>query len=187
MPVTRNFKQAFSGGEISPEMFGRIADNKFQQGAATMRNFVAKPQGPAQNRPGFKFVKEVKNSAKPTRLLSFTFNTTQTMVLEFGHEYFRFHTQGQTLQYIDGSAWSNSTNYVVGDIAKQGGVNYYAKTAHSNSQPPNATNWYALPSDMTYEIPHPYQQDTNAQELFDVNYVQSADVITLVHPNHAPR
>ena len=49
MPVTRNFKQAFSGGEISPEMFGRIADNKFQQGAATMRNFVAKPQGPAQN------------------------------------------------------------------------------------------------------------------------------------------
>ena len=48
MPVTRNFKQAFSGGEISPEMFGRIADNKFQQGAATMRNFVAKPQGPAQ-------------------------------------------------------------------------------------------------------------------------------------------
>ena len=41
MPVTRNFKQAFSGGEISPEMFGRIADNKFQQGAATMRNFIA--------------------------------------------------------------------------------------------------------------------------------------------------
>ena len=48
MPVTRTFKQAFSGGEISPEMFGRIADNKFQQGAATMRNFIAKPQGPAK-------------------------------------------------------------------------------------------------------------------------------------------
>ena len=29
MPTTRTFKQAFSGGEISPEMFGRIADNKF--------------------------------------------------------------------------------------------------------------------------------------------------------------
>ena len=47
MPVTRNFKQAFSGGEISPEMFGRIDDKKYQQGAATMRNFIAKPQGPA--------------------------------------------------------------------------------------------------------------------------------------------
>ena len=46
MPVTRSFKQTFSGGEISPEMFGRIADNKFQQGAALVRNFIVKPQGP---------------------------------------------------------------------------------------------------------------------------------------------
>jgi len=184
MPVTRNFKQAFSGGEISPEMFGRIADNKFQQGAATMRNFIAKPQGPAQNRPGFEFVREVKDSTKATRLLSFTFNTTQTMVLEFGDQYFRFHTLGQTLFYSDGAAWSGGTNYVVGSIAKQGGVNYYSKTVHSNSQPPNATNWYAMPTNPNvYEIPHPYLE----AELFDVNYVQSADVITLVHPNHAPR
>ena len=184
MPVTRNFKQAFSGGEISPEMFGRIADNKFQQGAATMRNFIAKPQGPAQNRPGFAFVREVKDSAKSTRLIPFTFNTTQTMVLEFGDQYFRFHTQGQTLFYSDGAAWNGGTNYVVGSIAKQGGVNYYSKTVHSNSQPPNATNWYAMPTNPNvYEIPHPYLE----AELFDVNYVQSADVITLVHPNHAPR
>ena len=184
MPTTRTFKQAFSGGEISPEMFGRIADNKFQQGAATMRNFIAKPQGPAQNRPGFSFVREVKNSAKSTRLLSFTFNTTQTMVIEMGDQYFRFHTEGLTLFYSDGAAWSNSTNYVVGSIAKQGGVNYYSKTVHSNSQPPNNTNWYAMPtSPNVYEIPHPYLE----AELFDVNYVQSADVITLVHPNHAPR
>ena len=183
MPTTRTFKQAFSGGEISPEMFGRIADNKFQQGAATMRNFIAKPQGPAQNRPGFAYVNAVKNSAKSTRLLSFTFNTVQTMVIEMGDQYFRFHTQGQTLLYSDGSAWSNSTNYTVGDIAKHSGTNYYAKTAHSNSQPPNGTNWYALPANLTYEIPHPYLE----AELFDVHYVQSADVMTLVHPNHAPR
>ena len=184
MPVTRNFKQSFSGGEISPEMFGRIADNKFQQGAALMRNFIAKPQGPAQNRPGFAFVREVKDSTKSTRLLSFTFNTTQTMVLEFGDQYFRFHTQGQTLFYNNGTAWNSGTNYVVGDIALYSGVNYYAKTAHSNSQPPNATNWYAMPtSPNVYEIPHPYLE----AELFDVNYVQSADVITIVHPNHAPR
>ena len=184
MPVTRNFKQAFSGGEISPEMFGRIADNKFQQGAATMRNFVAKPQGPAQNRPGFAFVKEVKDSTKATRLLSFTFNTTQTMVLEFGEHYFRFHTLGQTLFYSDGAAWNGSTNYVVGSIAKYNNTNYYAKTAHSNAQPPNSVHWYSMPTNPNiYQIPHPYLE----AELFEVNYVQSADVITLVHPNHAPR
>lgn len=183
MPTTRSFKQAFSGGEISPEMFGRIADNKFQQGAATMRNFIAKPQGPAQNRPGFAYVNAVKDSSKATRVISFTFNTTQTMVIEMGDQYFRFHTQGQTLLYSAAPAWSNSPNYVVGDLVSQGGTNYYAKTAHSNIQPPNATNWYPLPANFTYEIPSPYLE----AELFDVHYVQSADVLTFVHPNHAPR
>ena len=183
MPVTRTFSKAFSGGEISPEMFGRIDDNKYQQGAAKLRNFIAKPQGPAENRPGFAFVKEVKDSTKAVRLMSFTFNTTQTMIIEFGEEYFRFHTQGQTLTYLDGAAWSGSTTYFVGAIAKHNNVNYYAKTVNAGSQPPNSTNWYALPADMTYEIPSPYAKE----ELFDIHYVQSADVMTIVHPNHAPR
>ena len=184
MPTTRTFSKAFSAGEISPEMFGRIDDAKYQQGAATMRNFISKPQGPAENRPGFAFVREVKDSTKATRLLSFTFNTVQTMVIEMGNTYFRFHTQGQTLFYSDGAAWNGGTNYAVGDIAKYNNVNYYAKTAHSNSQPPNATNWYAMPTNPNiYEIPSPYLE----AELFDLHYVQSADVVTLVHPNHAPR
>ena len=183
MPVTRSFKQTFSGGEISPEMFGRIADNKFQQGAALVRNFIVKPQGPAQNRSGFAFVNEVKDSTKKTRLLSFTFSTVQTMVIEFGDQYFRFHTQGQTLLYSAGTAWNNGTAYTVGDIALQGGVNYYCTVAHTNQTPPNTAYWYPLPANYVYEVPHPYLE----AELFDVHYVQSADVMTLVHPNHAPR
>ena len=182
MPNTRTFLKSFSSGEISPEMAGRIDDSKYQQGAATMRNFIAKPQGPAENRPGFFFVKEVKDSTKQTRLIPFRFNVSQTMVIEIGQEYFRFHTQGATLQYTDGSAWSSSTNYSIGDIAKYNNVNYYAKTAHSNSTPPNSTNWYALPTDMTYEIPSPYLE----AELFDIKFVQSSDVMTLVHSNHEP-
>ena len=182
MPNTRTFLKSFSSGEISPEMAGRIDDSKYQQGAATMRNFIAKPQGPAENRPGFLFVKEVKDSTKQTRLIPFRFNVSQTMVIEMGHEYFRFHTQCLTLQYTNGSAWSSSTNYSIGDIALHNGTNYYAKTAHSNSTPPNSTNWYALPTDMTYEIPSPYQES----ELFDIKFVQSSDVMTLVHPNHEP-
>ena len=183
MPVTRSFKQTFSGGEISPEMFGRIADNKFQQGAALVRNFIVKPQGPAQNRSGFAFVKEVKDSTKKTRLLSFTFSTVQTMVIEMGDHYFRFHTQGQTLNYSNGAAWNNATAYTVGDIALQGGVNYYCTVAHTNQVPPNTAYWYPLPATYVYEVPSPYLE----AELFDVHYVQSADVMTLVHPNHAPK
>ena len=183
MPTTRTFNQAFAGGEISPEMFGRISDTKFQTGAAKMRNFIAKPQGPAENRPGFAFVKEVKDSSKATRLLSFTFNTTQTMVIEMGDQYFRFHTQGLTLQYSAGAAWNSGTNYSIGAIASSGGNNYYSRTGGTNKALSNATHWYLLPADFTYEIPSDYLE----AELFDVHYVQSADIITLVHPNHAPR
>lgn len=137
MANTRTFNRSFAGGEMSPEMWGRIDDVKFQTGAATVRNFISTPQGPAENRPGFAFVREVKDSTKRTRLIPFTYSTTQTMVIELGAGYIRFHTQGGTLL--------------------SGGV--------------------------PYEISNPYAE----ADLFDIHYVQSADVLTLVHPNYAPR
>lgn len=137
MPNVRTLQRSFAGGEMSPEMFGRIDDVKYQTGAATMKNFVATPQGPAENRAGFAFVREVKDSTKRTRLIPFTYSTTQTMVIELSPGYIRFHTQGGTLM--------------------SGGV--------------------------PYEIANPYAE----ADLFDIHYVQSADVMTLVHPNYAPR
>ena len=137
MASVRNLQRSFAGGEVSPEMFGRIDDAKYQNGMATCRNFITKPHGPAENRPGFAFVRAVKDSTKKTRLIPFTFSTTQTMVIEMGAGYFRFHTMGATL----------------------------------------------LDAAVPYEIANPYAE----ADLFDIHYVQSADVLTLVHPNHAPR
>lgn len=93
----RTYKASFNGGELTPEFFGQIGDAKFQTGLALCRNFVVKPQGPIENRAGFAFVREVKDSTKKVRLLPFTFSTTQTMILELGAGYFRFHTMGATL------------------------------------------------------------------------------------------
>lgn len=137
MPNMRTLQRSFAGGEVSPEMFGRIDDVKYQSGLAKCLNFITKPTGPAENRPGFQFVREVKDSSKAVRLIPFTYSTTQTMVLEMGAGYFRFHTNGGTLL--------------------SGGV--------------------------PYEITNPYAE----ADLFDIHYVQSADVLTLVHPSYAPR
>jgi len=182
MAQTRTYTRSFAGGEVSPEMWGRIDDVKFQTGAAKMQNFIALPQGPAENRPGTQFVREVKDSTKKVRLLPFTFSTTQTMVLEMGAGYFRFHTQGATLGPGTPAAYNNATAYVVGDLVSSGGVNYYCIAATTGNAPPNATYWYPLPAGI-YEIPNPYAE----ADLFDIHYVQSADVLTLVHPNYAPR
>jgi hypothetical protein len=167
-------------------MFGRFDDVKFQTGLAKCRNFITKPQGPAENRPGFEFVREVKASATKTRLISFTFSTTQTMVLEFGDEYIRFHTQGGTLLAPAGSAWVTATVYAVGDVVTNAGSKYYCTTAHTAGTFATdlaGSKWYLMPASGEYEIPSPFDYT----DVFDIHYVQSADVLTLVHPNHAPR
>ncbi len=103
MPNVRLYQRSFAGGEISPEMFGRIDDVKYQTGAATMKNFVALPQGPAENRAGTRFVRETKAGNRKSRLIPFTYSTDQTLALELGVNsanttgYIRFHTQGGTL------------------------------------------------------------------------------------------
>jgi hypothetical protein len=182
MPSTRIYSRSFAGGELSPEMFGRIDDVKFQTGAAKLRNFIATPQGPAENRPGTQFVAEAKDSTKRTRLIPFTYSTTQTMVLEVGNQYIRFHTQGATLQAGSPAAYNGATAYVIGDLVSSGGTNYYCIAATTGNSPPNATYWYPLPSS-AYEIPTPYLE----ADIPTIHYVQSADVLTLVHPNYAPR
>ncbi len=183
MPTTRTFFRSFAGGELSPEMFGRIDDVKFQTGAAKLRNFVAMPQGPAENRAGTAFVRAVKNSAKRTRLIPFTYSTTQTMVLELGDGYIRFHTQGATLLVGAPALYNPALTYAIGALVSNAGLVYYATAlVPLATNPPNAAYWYLIPTP-AYEIPTPYAE----ADLFDLHYVQSADVLTIVHPNYAPR
>jgi hypothetical protein len=138
MANVRTLQRSFSGGEVTPEFFGRIDDVKYQNGLAKCRNFIVKPHGPVTNRPGFAFVNYTKAGAgSPARLIPFTYSTDQTMVIEMGAGYFRFHTMGATL--MDG--------------------------------------------DDPYEVATPYSYN----HIMDVHYVQSADVLTLVHPHYAPR
>jgi hypothetical protein len=97
MANTRTLNRSFAGGELS-EMYGRIDDAKYQSGASLMRNFIATPQGPAENRAGFQYVTSTKNNGV-ARLIPFVFSPEQTMVIELGAGYFRFHTERETLVY----------------------------------------------------------------------------------------
>ena len=97
MASLRTYQQSCNGGELSPEMYGRAGDPKYQSGLAKCRNFLIDPRGPAENRPGFAYVNYAKYADKRVKLIPFTFSTDQSMVLEFGEKYSRFHTDGQTL------------------------------------------------------------------------------------------
>lgn len=180
----RILDRAFSAGELTPELFGRVDFAKFQEGLALCRNFITLPHGPAVNRAGTEFVLEVKNSAVATRLIPFSYNSTQTFAIEVGAGYFRFHTQASTLLYTTPAAYNGATAYAVGDMTASGGVNYYCIAATTGNAPPNAAYWYALPTNPNiYEVPNAYA----AADLMDIHYVQSSDVLTLVHPNYPPK
>lgn len=187
MANSRTLQRSFAGGEVSPEMYGRLDDIKYQSGLALCSNFIVKPQGPIENRAGFSFVRAVKNSATATRLIPFTYSTTQTMVLELGAGYIRFHTQGATL-LCSPSDWVSGASYVIGNIVKHIGGYYYCVADHTADIIFNndyvAGRWYLMSIGTgIYEIPTPYAE----AHLFDIHYVQSADVLTLVHPSYAPR
>ena len=275
--MSKIYTRSFNGGIISPEMYGRLDDVKYNTGLARCNNMIVLPQGPVVNRAGTQFVREVKDSSKYTRMLPFRYSTTQTTAIEAGEAYFRFHTFGATLTTPATGipAYASGSTYSAGDIVSEGGKTWYAVRAVPTATTPSSnvydntpivsSTWtetvgqqltlpvgYELVGDelpetveigkqiaitivvytrgvygsnvdetsefnlndfvfddpigttyyvgytgvsvtepsgywmemgAIYEIPSPYAEI----DLKDINFVQSADVLTLVHPKYAPR
>lgn len=133
----RHHTRAFSGGEVTPEFYGRIDDQKFQTGLSRCRNFMVQPHGPVENRPGTRFVRHAKHNGTRSRLLPFIFSFDQQLVIEVAVGAFRFHALGQTV----------------------------------------------LNAGVPYEVAHPYTAD----EIFELTYAQSGDILRLRHRNHPRR
>lgn len=95
MARTRTFKTSFTGGEITPELFGRPDLDRQQNGLALCENFVVLPHGPVQNRAGLRFCNAAKGGDSPTRVLPFSFSNSQTFAIELGAGYFRFFSLGE--------------------------------------------------------------------------------------------
>lgn len=75
--------RSMASGEISPDMFGRIDQIKYQTGLSACRNFITRPEGSAENRTGTAYVMPlwgVDNESEP-RFLEFIFNDNQAYVL----------------------------------------------------------------------------------------------------------
>ncbi len=134
---TKTLARSFAGGEISPEMFGRVDLTQYQTGVAEAINFMILPHGPARARKGTQFVNNAKINGKKCALVEFSFNNQQAYALEFGDLYVRFHTLGGTLSVAS----------------------------------------------VPVELVTPYTE----ADVGDLHYVQSADVLTIVHPNYPPK
>lgn len=128
---------SFNGGEWSPLLQARTDLSKYGAALSECLNFVPTIQGPLIRRSGTRFVREVKDSSKTTRLLEFEFNDEQAYVIEAGDNYMRFHRNHGTV----------------------------------------------LSSGTPYEISTIYDDI----DLFNIQYDQSNDVMTLCDGTHAPQ
>jgi hypothetical protein len=111
MPKTLVSVPSFTAGQLSPRMEGRTDFQKYFSSGKTINNFVVQPHGPVARRPGTHFVAEVKDSSKDTRLIPFSFSTTQTYILEFGNQYIRFYKDDGQIS-SGGSPYEISSPYL---------------------------------------------------------------------------
>jgi len=85
------FQTNFTAGELTPKLAGQIDFKKYNNGVEIMENMTVFPQGGTSRRYGTRYVAEVKDSSKITRLIPFEFNVEQSYILEFGDQYIRFY------------------------------------------------------------------------------------------------
>ena len=194
---TKLLLRSFAGGEITPELAGRLDLIKYQTGLSLARNFVTLPHGPAARRPGFEFVNEAKDSTRAVRLMPFSFSATQTAVLEFGNLYIRFHIGGGTLleptvaiSSIAGSTVNTTAahGYATGDWVYIGPRWHKVTVVDADTFTTTdlwgvATTASGTTAARAYTLTSTYA----AADLFDLHFTQSADVITIVHPSYPAR
>ena len=215
MARTKYIQTNFTAGEISPRLDSRVDLSKYQNGAKSIQNFTVLPHGGLQRRGGSQFILQTKNAADKVRLVSFEFSITESYVLEFGDEYIRFYRNNGIIlesaknitgitQANPGVVTSSSHGYNNGDWVYISGVvgmtevnqDFYivaGKTTNTfqltdiDGNNINTSGFTAYSSGGTaervFEVTSPWDKD----DLFELSFTQSADILYVVHPNYAPR
>lgn len=109
-------QNSFNAGELSPQLKGRPDIEKYKSGCEILENFIPQVHGPARKRTGTRYVNEVKNSGKYTRLVPFEYSSGQAYIIEFGEYYLRFYTYDSVsgefgLVLLGGSPYEVLTSY----------------------------------------------------------------------------
>lgn len=180
---------SFNAGEFSPRLDGRQDIAKYGSACSRVENFIPLIQGPAMRRGGTRMVVETKDSTARSWLVRFEFNTAQAYQVEFGNNYLRFCANHGQVIVSGAAAYSGATTYAIGDVAISGGVNYYCIAPTIANAPPNPSFWYPMPAGNIYEIPSPWTTAdlTDADGMFRLRFVESADVMYIVSAGYAPR
>lgn len=198
----------FRAGELSPRLEGRVDLEKYNEGAQILQNMIVLPQGGVTRRSGSYYAGASKDGGK-VRLINFEYSDEQTYVLEFGLNYIRFYAnEGILTETQKDITAATKANPVVVTAASHGysnGDRVYITSVAGMTQLNNREFTVANKTTNTFELSgiDGTGFDTYASggksgkivevtttysvaEVFEINHAQSADIIYLVHKDHAP-
>ena len=193
MPKSSPIQTNFSGGELGPNVEGRVDSEKYATGLEICQNYIPLLEGPLIRRSGTKRVASVKDPSKPPRFIPFKISNTDQYLIEVGENYFRFFTD-------QGQAITSGTSYVVTGatfLGNQYGFQFGSPFNHFCEAPfyasrttnkpkkmeiDNATAGYTVVfstvvSGTILQVPTPYGYGL----INNIGYTQKGDTLWLMH------
>lgn len=168
-------KPSFAGGELSPTLYGRTDFAKYDNGAATLKNFLVLRYGGIANRAGTKYIDTLPSKAV---LRPFKYNSNQNYIVAFYDHGIKIY-QGESLK-------ATVTNRSVPYSADELRLIKYTQSAdvmylvHPNHPPMTLirkgdTNWVLEP----FDIKGGPFEDTNTKDIQISASAKSGENITL--------
>jgi len=165
MPKSLDSLLSFTAGEFSPRLDARADQVKYKSAMRQCLNMIPYKTGGLTRRPGTQYMGTGKytDSAGATSmhavgLRSFEYSPSTSFILEFGHRYVRFYSNGQQVQVTSAPSWVPSQQFIAGAYCSYLGVIYYAPGGAYTSMPPTSAGiinviWFAQ---TILEQPTPY-------------------------------
>jgi len=217
MPAVSPIQSNFNSGEFSPLMEGRVDFERYKTALRVCKNHIPLLQGPLARRPGTYVCDEVKDSTKATRTVRFKFSTVSAFAIEFGDLYVRFKKDRAPIYdltlTITGITKANpgvltytGTDPSNGDHVDLSGV---VGMTEVNGRRFTVSNVNAGANTFELQTVAGVNVDTSAfgtwssggivsrvytltttyleADLFQLKFVQSADVLWIFHPDYPER
>ena len=194
MGKTIDSQVSFSSGEFSPRLDARIDQEKYRSAGRHIQNMIPLKQGPLTRRAGTQYIGAAKTGNTLTqeysvRLIKFIYDPNTTFMLEVGHKYIRFYSNGLQVNISSAPAYATSTNYPAGQFVSYGGKFYYNTVAGSSGTGTPVTDYPRWIQQSILEVPTPYNAEYAAggnnwsSDIWQIQVCQINDVVYFTHPD----
>ena len=135
--ATPLIQPSFAGGEIAPALYDRVDIQRYGTSLRRCENFIVRPYGGVDNRPGTRFVGEVKDSTETARLIPFQYSADIAYIVVLNDGYAEFIYQGAYVESSPGVRSQVALPYTAAELfdVKFTQSNDVMYLVHGNHQP----------------------------------------------------